>query len=73
MYSDLGDLTPFCEKVEALFKQEFGTTEDERPGIVIAFSLSPDYMDVHYITNTSAQNAIKVLVSTAKQFMSKLN
>lgn len=61
--SEVGDLTKFVKVVEALFEQQFG----ERPGLAIAFTLPGRSTDVHWVTNVSREDGIKLFEATAQK------
>ena len=67
--SNAGDLTPFCKEVEALVKRHFG----KRAALAIAFTLSPDYDEVHWVTNVSRGDGIRLFAATAARMKAERN
>ena len=69
--SKVGDLTSLATSLEATLRNYFGT--EERPTLAIAFSLPPDYEDVHWVTNVSRDNGIQLFEQTAKKMIAQTN
>lgn len=68
------DLTQLANDLEEVFKRYFKNCDDDnRVGMAIAFTLPPDYMDVHWVTNLSRDQGIDLFESTATKMRSRLN
>lgn len=61
MASNAGDLTDLAKEIEAVFMRHF----KGKPAMAIAFTLPPDYKEVHWITNVSREDGIIILAETA--------
>lgn len=59
--SNVGDLSDLAKELEAVFERRF----NGRPAMAIAFTLPPDYKDVHWVTNVSREDGITILTETA--------
>ena len=69
--SKVGDLTSLAKALEHIIRAHFET--EERPTMAIAFSLPPDYKDVHWVTNISRSDGIELFEKTAKKMISQTN
>lgn len=61
MASNAGDLTDLAKELEAVFMRRF----KGKPAMAIAFTLPPDYKEIHWITNVSREDGITILAETA--------
>lgn len=61
--SNVGDLTSLADELEAVFKRRFGN----RPAMAIAFTLPPNYDEVHWVTNVSRADGIELFEGTANK------
>lgn len=68
-YSNVGDLTNLAKELEQVFQKHFSG----RPAIAIAFTLPPDYDEVHWVTNISRQDGITLFKETALKMAAKTN
>jgi hypothetical protein len=69
--SNIGDLTELAQALEVTIRNYFGTSE--RPSMAIALSLPPDYQDVHWVTNVTRTDGIKLFQETAKKMIAQAN
>jgi hypothetical protein len=63
------DLTQLAKDIEGIVLSFFKL--DERPGIAIALTLPPVFEDVHWITNLTREDGIRLLESTAFKMKAK--
>ena len=70
--SNLGDLTAFAKRVEALFEEEFSRGRGT-PAMAICFTLPPHYDECHWVTNVSPEDGIKLFLQTATKMTAKTN
>lgn len=68
-HSNAGDLTNLAEELEQVFQRHFGG----RPAMAIAFTLPPDYKEVHWVTNVSRDDGITLFKETALKMAVKTN
>lgn len=61
MASNIGDLTKLATELEEVFKRYFRG----KPAMAIAFTLPPDYKEVHWVTNISREDGIELFMNTA--------
>jgi hypothetical protein len=66
--SDIGDLTPLCNKIALLIRQETG----QKAAVVVAFTLESDHQTVHWTANTTHSDAVKLLMATAENVKSQI-
>jgi hypothetical protein len=69
--SKAGDLTTLAKTLEAVIENHFRLKE--RPSMAIAFSLPPDFQDVHWVTNIARADGIKLFQETAKKMIAQTN
>jgi len=67
--SKVGDLTELAKELEDVFQKHF----DGRPAMSIAFTLPPDYKDVHWVTNVSRNDGVNLFRETANKMLSQIN
>ncbi len=67
--SKMGDLTDLAKELEAVFEKHF----NGRPAMAIAFTLPPDYDEVHWVTNVSRDNGIFLFRETARKMIGEIN
>lgn len=67
--SAIGDLTEFAKRIESEFEKYFG----KKAALAIAFSLSPDFLEIHWVTNLRRNDGIKLFEQTAGKMRSRLN
>ena len=65
--SNVGDLRPLAKELEEVFKKRFRG----KPAMAIAFTLPPDYEEVHWITNLSREDGITLFTETAQKMRNK--
>ena len=63
------DLTGLAKEVEAVFEKHF----KGRTAIAIAFTLPSDRSEVHWVTNVSRNDGIKLFQDTAKRMRLEIN
>lgn len=68
MYSNVGDLMDLAKELEQVFMRRFRG----RPAMAIAFTLPPDYDEVHWVTNISRQDGIKLFEKTALKMVAQI-
>lgn len=59
----VADRARIMKKVEKMIMDDFELTE--RPSVVVAFLTEPDFTECHYASNTSREDTVKILSSTA--------
>ncbi len=69
--SAISDLRVFTKKIEKLFADEF--CAGEKPSMVIAFTVPPEYNFVHYMSNVTRSDGIKLLQATAERMIAQTN
>ncbi len=67
--SNVGDLSSLAKEIEAVFKHRFGV----RPAICIAFALPSDSHAVHWVTNVSRADGVKMFKETAEKMLRQTN
>lgn len=65
--SNVDDLTPLAKDIERVFLNHFGWMRGGKPAIAIAFTLPPNYTDVHWVTNVSRVDGIELFQETANK------
>lgn len=63
------DLQPLCEQ----FERVMGKRLCGRPGLVLLFSLAPDYNFCHWVTNVDNESAARYLREAALKISAQLN
>lgn len=61
MTSSVGDLTKLATELEEVFKRHL----KGKPAMAVAFTLPPDYKEVHWVTNVSRDDGIELFMNTA--------
>ena len=57
------DTQPLAKEIQRIVSEFFDLVD--KPGMAVAFTLPPDYQDVHWITNVSREDGIKLFEETA--------
>lgn len=63
------DLQPLCEQFERVMGKRFGG----RPGLVLLFTLPPDYNFCYWVTNVDNKSAARYLRDVALKISAQLN
>lgn len=62
-FSKIGDLTDMANDIKVVFEKH-GIKD---PAFAIAFTASPDYRTVHWVTNVSRTDGIKLMKATSEK------
>lgn len=66
--SNAGDLSQLCRDIELVFRHHLG----QRPAFGIAFQM-PISDEVHWVTNVSRADGIKLMATTAVKMQAQTN
>lgn len=66
--SNAGDLTSLAREIEAVFQRHLG----QKPALAIAFQMSTSD-EVHWVTNVSRADGIKIMATTAVKMQAQTN
>jgi predicted NBD/HSP70 family sugar kinase len=65
------DLQQMAKEVEEVMKRHLG--KKQSIGMIISFTLPPDYKTVHWVSNLDRNQGAAVLQATAEKMIAKTN
>lgn len=68
-FSKIGDLSALATDIKATFEKH----GIKKPAFAIAFTMAPGYKTVHWVTNVSRTDGIKIMRATADKMTNKSN